>query len=327
MKVSKIPFIIPLAIALAFVALLAVFFVIPENTPVIMSEKIEIKKQDDKFVWSGKIKNVTNRVLKISHFEVEIYTDDEYQQMYGELICRNWAGGGSIILQPDEEFDLSTEPFDGGVRVPERVTLVRVSVEGKSYILPITFSQGNNFVWAVFMLVFAVVFGVFSVAAFNGINRQKRRIKYAEEVASSVNGAYVTGFYGKAGEGKKAAVKTAASVTGAIFSSLFLGVGFYKIFTGSTKHDFIITSNEMFIFEAKNEKLDVNKCYRIEKGGLPQSQISFGKRQVVLTCGQGGAFFSFEIKAGGKTGEEIKNMLTELFLSDGDVMHKPEQII
>jgi hypothetical protein len=296
-------------ICLAFGTFL--YFLDTTRSPIFISQSVEIKKAaDGTYYWVGKIKNTSDEAVTLVRFEVSLSTADEYQKLYGDLKYSVGWFEDKLVLQPDAEFDLSENVFNGGVHIPKEVTDVHITWEnngvwyGATIYPRISLSQ---IITAVVFLSFGVFFLLMAVLCFVLARKRANKIDAIKEKLSAGE-LFVSGKFMLPGMDKKAVTKSILSGLGGAISAIFLGVGFYKIYSGAVKQDFIIRPDGILI----NNKAQTF----IAKADLKNPTVSANKKYVTLVSATDDskvpAVFSFDIKSSGVNQEDLFTRLSSI---------------
>lgn len=320
MKVKKTGFIVTLCVALAFVIAGVVLFLIPvPKSPISMSEKIAVVQVGGQYEWTGKIKNDTDKDFQLNryNFSVTVKTNggDNY---YGEdywFVDYNLKPT-PVTLAPGEEYDLSTEDFMTDYdRVPSKVTQVRINVDGKDYYLIGSPAQNTRRAFGVICFVLAVVFVICAISVLLNNKKQAQRYKAYDAVISALpgGGKLIGGFLYRKGDKKKAAAKSALSALGGAISAIFLGAGFYKVYSSSNPKEFILTDDALFVNDPKSANTALDTMTRLDGSNLPDPTVAVKKNLVTLTSADGEIVLSFNYKNSGIAADELVAKLNALF--------------
>lgn len=317
MKVKKTTFIVLLCLAVVFLVTGAVLLLLPRGeSPIAMSENIRVIKSGSNYRWGGKLKNVTDKDITLTSYDftVEVDTRGNYINVYAEdyWFCDDNGKRGKITLKPNEEFDLSTEEFNTGGETPTNVLKASVVVNGKKYYLVGGSDSMKTF--AVLAFIVAVIFGIAAIANIVTNVKQAKHAKAVGDIIGSMpgGGAYLDGFYGEKNGNKKAAAKSVFSILGGAISSLFLGVGFYKVYSGSTPKEFILTDDELYVGDPKSKNVGLDCMNRLSREQLSGSFVTSDKKCVTLTNSAGTQFYSFTLKNSTLGKDELVSRLEKL---------------
>ena len=321
MKVKKSGFIVALCFGLAFLIAAAVLFLIPAaKTHIVVSEPIKVVMVNGSYEWRGKIQNTGDEDFELNryNFSVTVKTSggDNYYGSDFWFIDTN-GKPTPVTLAPGEEYDLSTEIFmTDRDRTPSRVSQVCVEVDGIRYYLKGDPAQNSRRAVALLCILLALVFIIVAFANLkNEKNKAKRYDDFTNNVLSAIpdGGVIVNGFMANKGDGKKAAAKSALSVIGGALSAIFLGVGFYKIYSGSTPKEFILTDDNLYINDPKNRSTSLEVMTRLDGANFPEPTVAAAKKRVTVTSNDGAIVMTFPAVKGGVTVEELTAKLNKIF--------------
>lgn len=324
MKVKKTGFIVMLCIALAFVIAGVVLFLIPATaSPISMSEKISVERVGGQYVWRGKIKNDTDKDFELNryNFSVTVKTsggDNYYGEDYWfvDATSNNTLKPRPLVLAPGEEYDLSTEDFMTDYdRVPTKVTQVRIIVDDYSYYLIGDPAQNQRRVVGAICFIFAAVFVVCSISVLLNNKKQIKRYKSYETIIASLpnGGVFIGGFLYRKGDRKKAAAKSAFSALGGAISAIFLGAGFYKVYSSSNPKEFLLTDDALYVNDPKSATTALDTMTRLDGTNLPAPTVAVKKNLVTMTSADGELTFSFNYKNSNISADELVAKLNALF--------------
>lgn len=325
MKVKKTGFIVLLCFAAAFLITGVVLFLIPApKSPIIMSEKITVVRNSGRYEWRGKIKNDTDKDIELNRFNfvVTVKTsggDNYYSSDY-------WFVDGPIVLAPSEEYDLSTKEFmTDSDRTPSKVTKVLVIVDNVNYYLIGSPLQNRCRGFAIISLAVTVVFVICAVAVLRNGKKQAERYKAYETLVASLpnNGILINGFLSRKGDKKKAVAKSALSALGGAISAIFLGAGFYKVYSSSNPKEFILTDDALYVNDPNSGNTSLDAMTRLDGAALPQPTVAVNKKLVTMTSADGELVFSFPYKNCGLTAEQLVAKLNATFAKRPDAAAAP----
>lgn len=293
------------------------------KSPIIVSEKISISHVEGmNYVWSGKIKNNTNSTIVLTDldFSITTHTADEYQNQYGPLVHNvGWFSNlpnRELVLEAGEEYDLANEgEFSCGVRNPDKVVEVRVTVDGKTY-YPVGGISTAQIVICSVSFSLAVILILTGVLTYVYEKKKVTRFNELADYARSLNVENITvsGFYGSSKMNGGSILKSIASALFGMICAVFTGFGFYKIYSGKAKQNFIITDKGLYINNPKNKELDLDKMQFHEKAKFKNASISPIKGAVVLTAN--GEDYIFSTKASGLNQRTVLDALENLTKED-----------
>lgn len=296
MKVKKGAFIVMICFAVLFALIAAVLLLLPlfNKSPVQISQPFSLTKATDDpsmYVWHGALKNESDSAVTLYGMTVDVHTDDAYQDQYGPLVL--WDGwfdtqGGSVTLQPGEEYSLEGLRDSYGVRKPDKVIGIEITLRSAGDQAQRSYSLlgGSNVptVVAIVLFAFAVLFALCGVLNLYGNNKRVARYQEMCAYAQTLDGTFLNGYIGERGSVGKAVGKSILSVLGGMLSAIFLGVGFYKIHSadGYAKKEFLLTKDGLYI-GMPNAKPDVNAMQLVPAHEFAACTVLTEKKQVLMT--------------------------------------------
>lgn len=323
MKTNKKSVIVLFCIAAAMFlgGVLAIFVpkLIPSKSPVAISQEIRMVRIDyGEYSLTGKIKNVSDKEIVISgHGGLTVsFTDSN------DVFDDYWFGEESrdIVLLPNEEFDLSNTAYC--FEEQTSVKKVVVNVDGETYTL-----KGGANLPLVFTVVFLIFGAVFLVLALCQIPKMKAagvRTEAVNAMCAQLGGLCVlNGVVSNKAEEKKAVAKSVAWGIGAIFSTIFLGAGVYKIYGGAPRREFILCENALYILDPAKNEVSYNTIMKATRNEFYASSITSKKNSVTMKGADGVTYFTFVLKGCPITAEQLIEKLTNIFVN-GPIMNEDE---
>lgn len=107
--------------------------------------------------------------------------------------------------------------------------------------------------------------------------------------------------------------KSALSALGGAISAIFLGAGFYKVYSSSNPKEFILTDDALFVNDPKSANTALDTMTRLDGSNLPDPTVAAKKNLVTLTSADGEIVLSFNYKNSGITADELVAKLNALF--------------
>ncbi|MDE7086565.1 MAG: hypothetical protein K2O67_00040, partial [Clostridia bacterium] len=248
---NRKPFIILICIAVAFLLAAVLCIVVPmilpkPEAPVKVTSDIELvySRTYDEYSLRGEITNVSGeRVVIKNDGGMVVYcsnSDDNFTHGW-------YKDYSDIVLEPNESYDFDNCRFalGGGDSTP-RVTRVKVDIDGTTYYL--VGSDSLPMFIAIICGVFALVF---FIVAITQKNNQKNKVMQGNAVqdlcATTGEPSFIiSGNLTDKNEQKKAAAKNAGWAAGAVLSSLFLGVGYFRVSSGTSAMNFVLSEHALY---------------------------------------------------------------------------------
>ena len=248
-KAKKLPFIITFCVAVAFIAATAALLFIPEPKPLKITEKPTVEYVDGEYVVHGKIKNVSGKeiILREYGFLAEVSAINEI----GNNMTYTIKPYDDIAVQPDEEITLSFLHAKLGSLQNAKINKIIFTPEKTDItIYGNVINNGNFAIYALFTGIAGAGLLLIAVVSFvTELKNTKRANNIISQMSQTFeNGVYVEGYYGNKAQNRTAAAKTTASVFGAIISMLFIGFGRYRIYSNSSKSEYIITDTSIYMY-------------------------------------------------------------------------------
>lgn len=330
-KHNKAPMIILLSFAAAFIIGALLCFFIPKmvasksDAPVeLVNNKITmIYGGDGYYFLDGELKNVSEETITIKNkggMEVSFSgTDIKFDDCWllkpdlpENADLNNTSNYTDIVLEPGETYDFNdgTNCLNGTTSI----TRLLVTVNGQTYNL-----IRNNGAMTVLIVVFIIFALVFVVLAFTQ-NKSQRVIaerRNAALDACSANGEQgylIRGNVADKDEKKRAAAKTAGWVFGAVISTLFTGRGVYRVYSGNSAIDFVLSENSLYAVNG-NTEANAPAVTPVTRDDLTVSSIEIKKNKVIVKSADGKQTLTF---FGGKKSplsvEQIAEYLNNVFV-------------
>lgn len=330
-KHNKAPMIILLSFAAAFIIGALLCFFIPKmvasksDAPVeLVNNKITmIYGGEGYYFLDGELKNVSEETItiknkggmEVSFSGTDIKFDDCWLLKPGlpeSADLNNSSNYTDIVLEPGEIYDFNegTNCLNGTTSI----TKLMVTVNGQTYNL-----VHNNGAMTVLIVVFIIFALVFVVLAFTQ-NKNQRSIADRRNAALEVcsangeQGYLIRGNVADKDEKKKAAAKTAGWVFGAVLTTLFTGRGVYRVYSGSSAIDFVLSENSLYAVNG-NTEANAPAVTPVTRDDLTVASIEIKKNNVIVKSADGKQTLTF---FGGKKSplsvEQIAEYLNNVFV-------------
>lgn len=312
-KAKKVPFYVLLSIALAAVAVTLILLFVPEPKPVTITEKFYITND---YELCGKIRNDSGKDLTFTRGGQQITVSMHVH----DVAANYWYDAsydifdGDVTIKAGESYKISLPVNNNLDKI--KITKVTAHLFKKDYSMDYTLygnaiNEGSFLIAAVFVGVAGFLFLVAAISSLVGnIIIAKRANQIICDISKRFGGGvYAAGYLGDKKQERSDATKTAFGFIGAMISMLFLGAGFYRVYGGRRRRNFVITPTALF--EVNGKKLDYFDL-------TPQLQINFlnamitekGKR-LTMNGADGRSYLTFIAGKGEK--EKLITALNTLF--------------
>lgn len=281
-KYNRKPLIILLCFAIAFVIAAVVCFVMPKMIKIDAPLQLSNNKLtmtyvgNDQYGLSGKLKNVSEDTITIkNNGGMTVYFEDS-----NDVFDDGWLENNSdITLLPGEVYDFSECIW--ALNGKSTITKVLVTVDGETYNLIV-----NTNTYNVLMLIFILFAFVFLILAItqdkNMRNNAIKKNAVLDLCTASGEKSYLfTVSVADKSESKKAAAKTAGWVAGAVLTTLFTGVGVYRVYSGTTMTDFVLSEHHLYSVNGSSQQ-GMAALTPVTREDYPTASVEIKKKNVVV---------------------------------------------
>lgn len=295
MKINKAGFWVSLALAIATLVAGIVIMLLPSNCPVGLDRVSASSAGSGRISINITLTNRSDEDVYVSKLVVVVKTS-------GDTIQATDSEGFTLEAGTTYDLSYSTNSYDR----PQSVSKVTITTNGKSYVV-----HGTNVpIASILLLVAAFICAIIAISIFSNNRRKKKTYSNVVQALPQIGDNAITfnGFYSKKGETGKAVGKSVLSVLGGALLSLFVGIGFFRIYGKGTAVDLIVGDNGLYVLN------NANSCSSmfIEKGHFPASEITVKKRNVTLTNTITQEYFVFKTTKNGITPEQLVEKLKAL---------------
>lgn len=318
-KPNKKPFIILLTIAALFLvgAVLAVLLpgMLPKpECPIEITSDITTQYDSyyGEYSLRGKIKNVSDETVVIKNDGGMTITFTNSKDSFKDGWFNDYK---DIELKPNEVYDFENcrWALGGGDKAPS-VTSVKINIDGTTYYLKGTSSTGMMV--AVVLAIFAVIF---LCVAITQNKNQKNLAEQTNRLLDMCEGidedcVALEGMIANKNENKKAAAKSIFSVLGAVVSTIFLGAGVYKIYSGSTRKQFILGKHGLYTFDSSSNQVSTSGLVKLSKENLPVKNVYAKKKTANIESADGNVNMVLFVKNCPISVEQAVETLNNIFV-------------
>lgn len=294
-KYNRKPLIILLCFALAFAIGAVLCFAIPRMTKIdaplqLVNNKLTMSDYGNGYFLDGELKNVSDETITIKNIggmtvtfsDTDLRFDDCWLLKPGVSSNANLNDRSNyidIVLEPGDIYDFheSTNCFN----VRASVSKLLVNINGETYNL-IRDTHTTN----IFMLVFILLAFVFLILAItqdkNMRNNAIKKNAVLDLCTSNGEKSYLFSVsITDKNETKKAAAKTAGWVAGAVLTTLFTGVGVYRVYSGSVMNDFVLSEHHLYTVNGSNQQ-GMAALNPVTREDYPTASIEIKKKNVIV---------------------------------------------
>ena len=318
MKKKKISLIVTICLTVAMAIATVLCFVIPifaqkKDAPVEVSQTIKLEYKSVNNVRAyylvGKIRNKSDKPVS--------FKDNGGLKVYfngSDDVADNWLGVDEIELLPGEEFDLSVGVYyfrSSGVSVSK----VSIKIDGTTYFLVGRESGSIASILGVVFIIMTITMLIVTIALAKQNKTGARRAEILAEACNRLGGdcVVITGTVTDKSESKKAAAKTAGWVLGGALAALFTGVGFYRVYSGTSQKQFIINKNSLYLIQ--DSDMTGDNLLKITPENYAVDSITVKKKTVIMKTADKKQTVKFITnKKSPLTAEQLYEYLNDIFI-------------
>lgn len=277
---------------------------------------------DGYYFLDGELKNVSDETITITNIggmevsfnNTDIKFDDCWllkPDLPDNADLEDRSNYLDVVLAPGETYDFnnSTNCLNGKTSV----TRLLVSYNGVKYNLYRDTSITN--VLIVVFVIFALIFLILAVTQDkNQRNIALRHKAVLDMCAQSGEQSYIlNGTLNDKNESKKAAAKTAGWALGAALSTIFIGGGVYRVYSGKAAAEFVLNEHSLFTVNASSPQ-SAPTLTPITRNDFPVSAIETKKDKVIVRNTDGKQSITvFVDKKSPITAEQVSEYLNNIF--------------